>query len=514
MTEAMTALRLAYAVLLPTAMGYLLVSACTAGRSGATRLERVFLGFGAGTGILTLEMFLLGLLKIPFGVGAISLGSVAVIGILAFLCHRFGCLRSPTGWQGPGTDPAPSGGKMAGAILIPVLVLGLWIGAKIAFALYEASLLPVHTSDSWTHWSSGAKFFYYERGLHLDRSSQHFFGSGYLATQRYPLHVPLLQVWFALCLGGVHEIYMKLWNSLYYVSLLGLVFFGLVRETTVLVALFAAFFLSSAPLITYHALTSYADLPLGYYSLGAAVCLWKVATMLRKGEGAESCKGPLVLLGVFVALAVWTKLEGLFVAVAFSIALFALLMPEGRRLRRFASYAAPVLSVVLAWYLFLAFQDVRVVSGEERQIGEIVERGLHMEAVPRILGQMFASSNFNLIFPFLLVLSVAGFRMIRRSDVRYLFLALSCLMVLYLLLYLGTESYRWVMNLTAVNRNLMTLVPMMYFLAGLSVMPLIRSDASRGKKNDAARGSPGDSVSAKFRTRIRRWSMWRITGKP
>jgi hypothetical protein len=51
-------------------------------------------------------------------------------------------------------------------------------------------------------------------------------------------------------------------------------------------------------------------------------------------------------------------------------------------------------------------------------------------------------------------------------------------MAMFLALYLGTESYRWVMNLTAVNRNILTFIPMMFYLAALTAHRLLQREAA------------------------------------
>ena len=77
---------------------------------------------------------------------------------------------------GPGGSPATA----TRLHRVVFMILTAWILAKVLFVLYEGFFLPENTSDSWEHWSSGAKFFYYEKGLALDPANEHFFGAGYL----------------------------------------------------------------------------------------------------------------------------------------------------------------------------------------------------------------------------------------------------------------------------------------------------------------------------------------------
>ncbi len=65
----MTIMMLAYALAVPSVSGFLFVTWCTRSDLKQSFFERFFLGFGIGTGIITFEMFLLGLFRIPLNTG-------------------------------------------------------------------------------------------------------------------------------------------------------------------------------------------------------------------------------------------------------------------------------------------------------------------------------------------------------------------------------------------------------------------------------------------------------------
>ena len=77
---------------------------------------------------------------------------------------------------------------------------------------------------------------------------------------------------------------------------------------------------------------------------------------------------------------------------------------------------------------------------------------------------------------FLFLLIIVGYRKILQSDLAYLYGALLSIMAIFLVLYLGTDTYRWVMNLTAVNRNILTFIPMMYYVAALTAGGLLEGE--------------------------------------
>ncbi len=471
----MTIIMLAYALAVPAVSGFLFVTWCTRSNLEQSFFERLFLGFGIGTGMVTFEMFLLGLLRIPFSIVAITIVQIITAILLGYLLHRTG-----TPWRrifsreagGPIGSPA----AVTRPHRVAVIILTAWILAKVLFVLYEGFFLPENTSDSWEHWSSGAKFFFYEKGLALDPANEHFFGAGYLKVQRYPLNVPLMQVWVSLCIGEANEVYMKAWNALFYTGMVGLMFFAVRRKTTLMTALLAAFFLSTVPLLTYHALIAYADLPLGVYALGAMIIFRDIIDAVKSGR-AGYARGLLVLMGTCAALCVWTKMEGLFFAAAFSASLALFYLVKNISFRQVMAFLAPLALVSVPWYVFLLSIRVPVSYGEVKLMGETITRGIHFQVLPVIAEQILFSANFNLIFLFLFLLIIIGYRKILQSDLAYLYAVLLSIMAIFLALYLGTDMYRWVMNLTAVNRNILTFIPMMYYVAALTADALLEGEA-------------------------------------
>ena len=470
----MTIMMLAYALAVPAVTGFLFVTWCTRSYLEQSFFERLFLGFGIGTGMTTFEMFLLGLLRIPFNMVAISIVQIATAILLGYLLHRTG-----TPWRRIFSKEA--GGHRGSPATVTrlhrvvIIILTAWVLAKVLFVLYEGFFLPENTSDSWEHWSSGAKFFYYEKGLALDPANEHFFGAGYLKVQRYPLNVPLMQVWVSLCIGEAHEVYMKVWNALFFISMVGLLFFAVRRKTTLMTALLAAFFVSTVPLLTYHALIAYADLPLSAYALGAMVSFWSTIDALKSGR-AGYASGLLVLTGTCAALCVWTKMEGLFFAAAFSVSLALYYLVKKISIKQVMAFLAPLVLVSVPWYVFLISIRVPVSYGEVKLLGATMTKGIHYQVLPVIAEQVLFSANFNLIFLFLFLLIIVGYKKILQSDLAYLYATLLSIMAMFLVVYLGTESYQWVMSLTAVNRNILTFIPMMYYVAALTAGGLLEGE--------------------------------------
>jgi hypothetical protein len=184
----------------------------------------------------------------------------------------------------------------------------------------------------------------------------------------------------------------------------------------------------------------------------------------------------LVLMGICAALGAWTKVEGLLYVAAFSVSLLLFLLLTKLPLKQGFAYLVPLALITVPWYVFLLFIGVPISYGEERMLEEAIAKGIHFQVLPMIAEQVLFSANFNIIFPVFLLLTTLGYRSIVRSGLAYLYSVTLAVMAMFLVLYLGTEAYRWVMNLTAVNRNVLTFIPMMYYLASLTAHRLLQGE--------------------------------------
>lgn len=465
----MTILMLIYALLLPTVTGLLLVSFFSMSDGRQTFLEKLFLGYGIGIGMITLEMFILGLFGLKYSVLLISSILIAVI---IFLYYRIS--KSKVNFfaaVGLGHQDGVLGGflKEKGSRLNKAFIVFLsgWIILKIIFVIHESVIWPVYDWDSLATWSSLAKFFSYERGLALTLTDDNFFGREYRAYYSYPLHVPLMQTWIFLCTGETHETFMKVGMPLYFVSMIGLIFFAVKRETSSLSALLPAFFLSSVPLLTYHAVTTYADLPLGYYSLAAMTCFWRYIDSAE--DGNRGSNGALILMTASILLGMWTKIEGLFFTAAFAISLSLFLLLNKRPFKKFLFYLIPVVIMIATWSIFLYALNLKLDFSKGK-----FAAGFHLKALPMIWDQIMSSGNFNVVFFFLFIISLIAWKRILGTHIKYILIILFSVMAMFVYVYLKSD-YHWAVDPASINRNILTFIPTMYYVAALTAIRALRT---------------------------------------
>ena len=447
----MTALLLA--VFIPAVPGLLVASWFMRNDSEACFFDRFSTGLPLGLGFVSFLLFLCGVAGVGFSVPVVVVLLFIISVVFALLIRRD---RAPVFTGGEGTVLS----RYRGALLLLAGIIAAYIALKFYFVLSESLIRPVFSWDTWFNWSAGAKFFYYENGLALGAGNEHFFGAGYREFLGHPLNVPLLQVWCAMWLGEFHEVYVTVPSSVYFIALVALFYLAVKKESGPLYGLVWAFMLAGSGLLTYHAIDAYADLPTATYFTGAFVFFHRY---LRKDDLSM-----LALAGLFLGMAAFTKNEGVIFFIAVGVSLLVYLRSEGRGYKAIFYLALPFVVIAAPWLIFKIFYGIGfghsgAGSGFEwfsdSKYAPGAERGIHFEIIGTALKEIFVSrANYNLLFPFWIIISFMGLKAIVKSEIRFLYIIVLIIVAAFFFIYLTLEATA-VTQATGLHRNLMTYVP-------------------------------------------------------
>jgi hypothetical protein len=305
-------------------------------------LERLSLAFGAGVVLLTFWMLALTWRGHPFSLTLI-LGPLLVLSAALLLTPRgrraisqdLLALTSPrrlnlTGWDW----------LFAGLLMVMLL-----------YAVLRAALYPMWAWDAIATWGCKARVFYATQGLDLTCIDAHNY---------YPNLLPLLLSYCYFCLGQVNDHLVQgifpLWGAL----LLALFYslarrLGLSRRHALGLTAFLAL---NGTVFVVHLYIAYADLPLAFFTLGAAGLLY-----LWLAEQAP--RGSLTLAGLFLAGMAWCKYEGppLAATVILAAALTLVWLRPPGLWRRLLSLSLPLTGLLLGylpWRLFAVQQHLSI----------------------------------------------------------------------------------------------------------------------------------------------------------
>jgi len=298
----------------------------------------------------------------------------------------------------------------------------------------------------------------------------------------YPLLVPFAEFWIYTWLGRVDQSAVKVLFPIFYLSLTGFVAGAVRRVADRRSGMLAAIALGLLPPLTLipGAASGYADVPLAAAVAGAI-------SFALVGIGAEK-KDAIVLSGVLLAVAVWTKSEGLIFAVA--IGLFTLAVGrkgDGNLFREDQTKKVPVpFSLAVLWWFpvvaalpWIAFQQL---YGQGSGDFHSVRPGLFVENLDRLptivllfARELFRPGHWALLFPvFFYLLAVM---VIRRPTVADGFLAAVVLgpLTAYALMYVFSAWPDMREHIgTSLSRVLVPLAP----LALIFIARQLRTDSS------------------------------------
>jgi len=441
----------AIALFLPTLLGFLALAVVLRNEHDTGLVERLCFSYPLGTGLLTIQMFVLGLLRVPLTLVNTSLPIVAEIVLLSVLIviQKITIMPKPSfGFRDEFLSTnIPRIKKVA------LLLFILWAGAKLFSVFVETGLRPIFAWDAWANWSVGAKLFYAAKSLLLDSPPQDFFASGaVLRITAYPLHNPMMQMWISLWNGGFDEVLVKFWNPVYLLCLAGCLYIMAKKELNALTAMMMLVVFLGSQLMSYHAIEAYSDLALSTYLLLAAI------SFLYAMRGREAF---WILTGVFSAEALFTKDEALFFIAPLCISAVIYIWKDSidRRRKQYEiiKLAAPLL-LAAPWYFFKFSHALGLGANHIK-----LEFTFHPEIILPALQQLYSLENFNVIIVFFPLLLLLGGK--PSQEFLHIVLVVASYVVFFVALYMFTTFYyEHFSRGTVFFRNILTYYPVIVLL--------------------------------------------------
>lgn len=282
----MTAVAWSWALLAPLLLGALLTRAVLGRRPPAALLAASSVGLGHG--LVSIVFFVASATGSAAPTALVGL-ELALLGLLGWLALGS---RVEAGW--PAQEPWSRVARWTCAAAALAVCLA---GARLVLMSLAA---PEGGWDAWAIWNLRARFF--ARGGFADAFAPEL----YWSHPDYPLLLPgtIARAW--VLIGHEPPLVPALVAGQLWAAAAGLLFAGLQLLQGRAAAGLGVTALLAAPLLTDHAASQFADVPLATVLLGAFVF---VGVSCRLAP--EETWRPLVLAGAHAGLAAWTKNEGL-----------------------------------------------------------------------------------------------------------------------------------------------------------------------------------------------------------
>lgn len=442
--------RFILSLLIPTIFGAGILSLIV--RRKQSKVVNLIFSFALGTGLITYLMFWWGLLGLSFSI-FIKIITFLVVIILMLFVNR--------NWQKIYKGILKLIAIKFNRLNILEIILILVIIFQLGFVFSESLIRPIINFDAVANWAFKAKVFFNQPQQAFDHTSHLFLGANH---QNYPLHVPLLMTWTYLWAGEVNDVIIGAVFALYFLALICFIYFTLRFFISRKLSLVFSTFLATMPLLSYHAFSAYVDLILVFYFTLATIFIFKYLKW-RKSQD-------LILAGIFAGLTIWVKNEGLMLVGVLFLALIAyqffkqFLFKDNKKknYRICFKFALYTLCFIMPWLIFKKYFGL---GYSNISAGVVSFNGFHPEILPVLFRQLFVVSSFHLWFGFFILIMLFQWNKIFNCTNLYLFLVILGVFCGYLIIYLFTPSYQFVLDGTIVGRNFLTIIPISMFLAGV-----------------------------------------------
>ncbi|MBN1826582.1 MAG: phospholipid carrier-dependent glycosyltransferase [Candidatus Eisenbacteria bacterium] len=318
------------------------------------------------------------------------------------------------------------------------------VAVHVVYVFRHALLRPIHGWDAWRIWSFRAKVIAAEGGFPAD-----FFAGDWAGFPGYPLGIPFVEAFIARAIGYWHEPMIKSIFPLFYVGVVALAAV-LLRASAGRRAVPAGIaVIASMPLLVHHGTVAYMDLPLAFFLLAAATHL-----VLWEKEGREA---NLLIAAAHAGFLAQVKNEGLPLLLLVTAVYLWRARRAGTLRRTWPRWFAPLLFFSLPWLLFKYGAGVPESPYHLfAPPGPAALAGRLLDFIRLTLAGLFLNGSWG-IAPFaLLPLLVPGAR--GRAGTPALLFGGGLL--LFGAAYCLTGSHDFLMNGTALGRNLLVLMPL------------------------------------------------------
>ncbi len=453
---------LLFSILIPVLIGYLLCHMLWQPtlRSSSPFFVKIHLSVGLGLGISSC-FFFLWLLYLKPDIKSFIIFEASVIFILLLVFSVSSKRNFPL------SELTPAAPKQAE--VYPFIVLAFLAVAIIAAYVFICFSLenPHGDWDAWGIWNSRARYIF--RGSDQWRSA--FSGILHWSHPDYPLLVPAVIARCWKYIGSDPAIIPILISFLFTLSTAGVLISSLLISRGKSQALLAGIILLGTPLFIIGGASQYADVPLSFFILTSLVLF------CFKDIDEENRFGLLVLAGMTVGLAAWTKNEGMLFLLAAAIGHFvSVITTKGlrayiREVPPFFIGALPILLIVLYFKTRIADStDLFIDQSPRVLLQRLADPSRYITVGKVFLKRLFFFGNglftMLVLYRFLTGANVEKARALKAGVIMQT-ITLSLVFAGYFLIYIITPfDLPWHLS-TSLNRLLLHLWPAFIFMSFL-----------------------------------------------
>ncbi len=431
--------------------GYLLVNILLPSKEGAGAAYKVFLGIGAGLGLVSC-LYFIWLLIIPTGEYFFLLQLILLLfmAVLTIVFRKNKAVKLPITRQVPDW--------------ISILLAAIAGLVLVAFFYNLSRLVLMNTHgdyDAHAIWNLRARFIYRTGADWLVSFSPDLYWKFHTD---YPLLIPLNTVWAWRFLGGEVMRVPAIQAMLFTSGLIGLLFFSVYILRGLGSASLSTLILLSTPMFAKLGSFQTADIPLTYFLLATLSLLFMYSKVKSTGI--------LILAGLMAGLAAWTKNEGfLFAVVVLGVGGLLTLLRKTSIRELLALVGGAGFPIAVTGYFKIFIGTSNDLLSKVELFTKIIDPSRYITIFRMLISGLISLGEWPFSIVIVLIIYMLVMRSQLRSDERPGILIVLSLLILqligYLLVYLLTpHPLEW--HLTySLERLLLHFLPGILFLLPL-----------------------------------------------
>jgi len=332
------------------------------------------------------------------------------------------------------------------------IIVVLWLGFLV-ITFIRSTHFPTYADDSFGNWNGPAYNIYTDGGVKLFGEKTEILGRGRLW---YPIMIPMYKAVVSDAAGDFNDIYINIWQWLVFLWLIMFIFtITFVTTKNIFYSILPIWLIVSLPLVFFHAGEWYMELASAAYSLLAIWALWKFL------EENDYDYISLALLCWFVLS--YIKNDGFIVYLSGILVAFLIILLRKKSLwKTLQWFFKDTYNILLSGFSFLFFflPFLIIKSYYHLWFNQAawvwswtgVTSNVHWEIFSVFPSIFMKMDNYNVIVIILALLAFLLYR--QKKEIHTTFLLCTWLIILFIfvLVFLFTDNYLWVMNQTTVNR--------------------------------------------------------------
>lgn len=386
--------------------------------------EAIFISYGIGLGCISLEMLMFYMVGIKFSVPAIVLPWSFIFAINLFRYIKAGgrlvFLKD--------VSHSPEGNRYLNIFLVAGITI------ETVYAFFRALIKPIESYDAIAIYAIKSKIFFLAGSIPQNYFSTLIQG---FPHPDYPLNIPLVESFLYLAMRHLNEELVKIIFPLFFLGILCILYFAIRRFASRTYSLVFTFLLASIPQFNAYAANAYQELPLAFYYLVSAVFLF---IWIDDKDNLRA----LSVSAVMVALAAWTKNEGLLYCVINTILVLGSSVLVHKGASRKSVYASVlymgIIALIVAPWIWI--KHTYGIVNDEINLANLNPVYL-VKQLPKLgpifyelQKQLFGPKKWNILWIVVIAVSIFNFRKLFSGVQKYVSISLVLAFCGYIIFYM------------------------------------------------------------------------------